>query len=811
MGGLMKRIVILLAILMLGSILLAQADHLRYLPVAETDDFWSPLLNPAALGYGNSNGMAFVGEDREGEYTENYYTLFFNMDNLSYVFERDGREAYSNDHHTLAFGESIFSPNMYFGVKYDWKNKYFEDGKWGLGGLWRPVNYISMAATAYDLEADDQDYRVGMSIRPFAYNEKLSRKLAISADMIYTSEEDAEYDWQKPIVSVSTEPVDGIFLSGSYDLEMERIGANISVALPQTRLGNIFSFNDDDRYETGKMYVHFTDYNQASLFNPANKDRFYTWELKGKITEQKSGFKIGPIRISDKKQQTMTDILEKIEKLKNDEHVKGIYFKNPKYSCSMAARQELQAALLDFKSTGKKIVYYAENLSGSQYCLAASVADAIYLHRNGSVDLRGVSVTMPYFKTLLDTIGVEITNFQSHEYKTAFNSFSYDHMTDAERETYDLLLDGIYIDMIEMIASGRADKLKVPVRELIDNGPYLNGDRAFDNGMIDYLVYDDELDEMIKEEFSIKKFCKKVPEESLQVNWTKESKEKIAVIYAVGTINMGEGKPGMVIGSKTTCDAIRKAREDKSVKGIILRVDSGGGSAFASDVINREIELCKEGENKKPVVASMAGAAASGGYFISCNADMILAQSSTITGSIGVIGMWPSFEKLYRKIYINWSTVKKGENADFGNTSRAPKKGEIDLVKNFIDKTYNDFIIKVAQGRSMSKEDVHKIAMGRVWTGRQALERGLVDKLGGMTLAVEEISKLAGITGEVELVDYSGDDTKLGITVDMSKLSLNPVSSELPAEMQSILTWWDYYQQFKDEKAAMINPVQINE
>ncbi|MCF7912789.1 MAG: signal peptide peptidase SppA [Candidatus Cloacimonetes bacterium] len=808
----MKKGLFLICILMLGSILLAQAEHLRYLPVAETDDFWSPLLNPAAMGFENSNGLAFVGEDRDGEYTKNYYTLFFNMENLSYVFERDGREAYANDHHTLALGESIFSPNFYIGAKYDWKNKYFNDGKWGIGGLWRPVNYLSMAATAYDLANDDKDYRLGMSVRPFAYDEKLSRKLCISADMMYeASEEDAEYDWQKPVVSVSTEPVAGLFLSGSYDLEMERIGANISVSLPHTRLGNIFSFNEDDKYETGKMYVHFTDYNQESIFNPASTDRFYTWELKGQITEQKSGYKIGPFSISDKKQLTMFSILEKIEKLKNDDHIKGIYFKNPSYTCSFAARQELQAALLDFKSAGKKIIYYAENMSGSEYCLAASVADAIYLHRNGTIDLRGVSVSMPYFKTLLDTIGIEITNFQSHEYKTAFNSLSYDHMTDAERETYDLLLDGIYTDMIAMIASGRIDKLKLPVKELIDNGPYLNADRAYDEGMIDYLVYEDELDDLIKDEFSIKKFSKSVPEESLQVNWTEESEEKIAVIYAVGSINMGKGKPGMIIGSKTTSDAIRKAREDKSVKGIILRVDSGGGSAFASDVINREIELCKEGKNKKPVIASMAGAAASGGYYISCNADMIMAQSSTITGSIGVIGMWPSFERLYQKIYINWSTVKKGENADFGNTSRSPKKSEIDLVKNFIDKTYNDFIIKVAQGRNMSKEDIHKIAMGRVWTGKQALERGLVDKLGGLTEAVEEMKLLAGITCDVELVDYSSDDSKLGITIDTSNLTLSPVSAELPAEMQTLLTWWDYYQQFKDEKAAMINPVQINE
>ena len=807
----MKKITIFLLILMISGIMLAQEEYLRYLPIAETDDFWSPLLNPAVLGFGNSNGMAYVGEDHEGEVTKDYYSLFFNMENLSYVFERDGRTEESADRHTLALGESIFSPNFYFGLKYDWKNKYFKDGKWGVSGLWRPVNYLSMAGTAYDLKNDDNDYRVGLSLRPLGNNEKLSRKLCVSGDMIYTVGEDEEYDWQKPIFTVSTEPVSGIFLSGSYDFEYERIGANISVALPHTRLGNLMSFNDDDRYANGKMYVHFTDYNQESLLNPAYKDHYYIWKLKGEIVEEKASFKIGPINISNKGQITMSEILKKIEKLKNDDHIKGIYFKNPNYSCSFAARQEIQKALLDFKSSGKKIIYYADNITGMQYCLAASVADVIYLNKNGSVDLRGVSISVPYYKGLLDTIGVDITNFQSHEYKTAFNSFSYEHMTDAERETYDLLLDGIYTDMIAMIESGRSDKLKVPVRELIDNGPYLNGERAFDNGMIDYLVYEDELDKMIEDEFAVKKFSKKMPEESMQANWQKEKKEKIAVIYAVGSIILGEGQPGKIIGSKTTSEAIRKAREDKSVKGIILRVDSGGGSAFASDVINREIELCKTGENKKPVVASMAGVAASGGYFISSNADMILAESGTITGSIGVIGMWPSFERLYHKIYINWSTVKKGENADFGNTSRAPSQAEIDLVKNFIDKTYNDFVLKVAQGRSMSKDEVHKVAMGRVWTGKQALDRGLIDKIGGFSDAVEEVKLLANITCDVDIVDYSKGETGFTISMDTNGLVSSGTKLGLPQEMDNLLTWWDYYQMYKDEKAAMITPIKINE
>jgi protease IV len=817
LGGIVKKALFFVLVIAITFSLMAQTDNLRYLPVAETDDFWSPLLNPAAMGFGNSKGFAFAGEDRDQKFREDYYSLFFNMAGLSYVLQHDGSQETPADRHTLAIGERL-SQNLYFGVKYDWQNKYFDHGRWGFSGMWRPSNYLSLAATSYDIRADKEEYRLGMSIRPLGKSKKLSRKLTLSGDVFYAmpnldgnTDASDQLEWQKPVISISSEILRGLFVSGSYDLEHERIGANLSLAFPNSKIGNIFGFNDDNEYAVGNMYLHLTDYNKNSISNPYSRDRYHVWELKGEITNQKSGYKIGPFNISDKKQQSVTDLLNKIKELKEDDNIKGIVFKNPRFLASFAVRQELVDALLDFKSEGKNIIIYSDNLSGAQYCFAAAVSDAIYLNKNGGIDLRGISISVPYFKGLLDTLGIDVTNFQSHEYKTAFNSFSYDHMTDAERETYEYLLDGIYHDMKEMIMTGRGDKLKAPLEEIIDKGPYPDGSLAYDLGLVDYLIYEDEFSDLIKEEFAIKNFSKKMQGSSLPVNWYKPEKDKIAIIYAVGSINMGKGKQGKVIGSETTAKAIKKAREDKSVKGIILRVDSGGGSAFASDVINREIELCRQEKNRKPVVASMSGAAASGGYYISSNADKILAQSSTITGSIGVIGVWPSFERLYRKIHINWVTVKKGAHSDFGNTSRAPEEDEIEIVRNFIDKTYNDFLIKVAQGRNMSKESVHEIAMGRVWTGRQALERGLVDKLGGLDDAIDEVKALAGITSEVRLVDYSGYETKFDLNVDMSGIISPAPKLDIPPEMQALLDWWKLYELYHTEKALMISPIEILE
>ncbi|MCF7919699.1 MAG: signal peptide peptidase SppA [Candidatus Cloacimonetes bacterium] len=807
----MKKLFLIIMIAFSLSIIFAQADNLRNLPIAETDDFWSPLVNPAALDFGNSNGFAYVGEDLDGKNQKKFYSLFFNMDGLSYVFQRDGREDMDNDRHTLASGVGDIGRNFYLGAKYDWKNKYIKDGFLSWSALWRPSNMLSLAATANDTGADDKEYRIGMSIRPFGMREDLGRKLTVSADIIHAQLDGEEADWQKPIISVSSEIVDGLYLSAAYDLELEQIGLNTSLSFSNLRIGNLFGFNDNDKYVHGNHYINLTDDNLHSLKELVTPDKFYIWELKGEIKEQKSGFKIGPISLVSKGQTTTKDVIDKIKELTEDKHITGIIFKNPNFSCSFAIRQEIYTALQDFKKSGKKVIVYADFLSGSQYFLAAGVADEIYVHKQGSIDLRGLSVSLPYYKDLLDTLGIDIINFQSHEFKTAFNSFSENHMTDAEKETYEYLLQGLYDEITAMIVSGRREKLKGSIKDIIDQGPYLDASRAYDAGLVDYLIYEDELMDLVKKEYKIKSFTKENDTEELQTQWHKQDVDKVAVIYAVGNIIKGKGKQGMIIGSETTAKAIRKAREDKSVKGIILRIDSGGGSAFASDVINREIELCKEGKNKKPVIASMSGAAASGGYYIAANADKIIAEPATITGSIGVIGVFPYFERLYEKILINWGTVKIGEHADFGVTHKRPSQDQIDQVTNYIAKSYDDFITIVAKGRGMPKEEVHKIAQGRVWTGTQALERGLVDQLGGMDDAVAEMKILAGIKEEVELVDFSGYENKMEISFDTEMYFNRGYDAELPQEMQTLLDWWHNYKLYENEKALMLMPVKISE
>jgi len=375
-------------------------------------------------------------------------------------------------------------------------------------------------------------------------------------------------------------------------------------------------------------------------------------------------------------------------------------------------------------------------------------------------------------------------------------------MTDAERETYDALLDDLYDEIVQMIEEGRGDKLTKPVKQIIDEGPYWNAEIAQQVGLIDGVIFEDQLEDMIKEEFQSSGIVDKYNDNVATTKWSTPRKDKIALIYAVGNIHSGEGVPGKSIGSKTISKAIKQAREDRRVKGIIIRVDSGGGSALASDVIGRGVELCKTGKNKKPVIVSMGGAAASGGYYIAAKADKIIAQPSTITGSIGVIGLYPVFERLYDKIHINWDVVKRGKHSDLGSTHRQPTDYEKKIGEESIEHFYDRFITIVAEGRDMSKDDVHKIAQGRVWTGKQAFERGLVDALGGMDLAVKEMKKIADLKHEVKLVEFEGEDNGKGMKVGIKAANL------IPEELKAV---WDFGVKMKEldgENILMILPVE---
>ncbi|MDY0151560.1 MAG: signal peptide peptidase SppA, partial [Candidatus Cloacimonas sp.] len=410
-----------------------------------------------------------------------------------------------------------------------------------------------------------------------------------------------------------------------------------------------------------------------------------------------------------------------------------------------------------------------------------------------------------YIKNLLDELGIEPINFRSHKYKSAGNMFSEKEMTAAEREVYDSILQSFYDQLVARVELGRGSKLVGSADAIINKGPYLLANDALQGGLVDDLIYEDQLDKQLKKDF---KFSGKIAkmEEYRDYAWSKPKEHQIAVIYASGNIVMGKGTPGQKIALDTTVKLIRDARKNKAYKGIILRVDSGGGSAQASDIILRELELAQT-ENHLPVVVSMAGVAGSGGYYIACKADRIVADPATITGSIGVIGLVFNATEMFKKVRINWSTVKKGENADMGSLSRPWKENEKKMLTDMIEWTYEDFVKKVDDGRKpMNLEQVHQHAQGRIWTGAQALEIGLIDDLGGMDVALDNMRELTGITGKLKIVDATTSAS--GIYIEMGA---NPLQAFLPMKAlgkmsEDYIQLYELWDDFGSDKALMYCP-----
>lgn len=803
----MQRIFSLFILIMAFSVCgIAMAQELPMLneiefPIAGVDNMFIPLSNPALLGTGTANGMgiAYLNDD---EVWQKHYWLLLNTEGLSYIYERDN----GADYHTLATGSQFFPthvlPNLYVGTNYRWSGDIFKEGSFRSGVTYRPHNSTSLAMTWDNPYKWSPSYRGGVALRPLAFVPGIADyRLELTADMNYAKSTEGDYEFLKPILGAQTQILDGIKIGGTYNMEDETSMLSFSLASRKTEIGGISRMKESDNYGIG--WAHFTDLNFKPLLGITSKN-WYGMKLSGNVKSYIAPkYEFGPFKIFDSKDKSIESLIAEINKAKDDPNVQGILLRNPSFSSSYALQQELMDAFAGFKGSGKQLCFYYNNISNGGYMFAASIADKIYLNPMGSLDLRGLSISSPYLKNLLSTLGVEALNFRSHKYKNAGNMFSETEMTPAEREVYDSILQSFYDQLISRVSLGRGDRIKESMEDIIDNGPYFLANDALAKGLVDGLIYEDQLDKQLKEDF---KFSKKIAalEDYRDYAWAKPKDHQIAVIYASGSIVMGKGTPGQKIAHETTVKLIRNARKNKAYKGIILRVDSGGGSAQASDIILRELELAQT-ENKMPVVVSMAGVAGSGGYYIACKADRIVADPATITGSIGVIGLVFNATEMFNKVKVNWSTVKKGEHADMGSMSRPWTETEKEKLTQMIEWTYEDFVKKVDEGRKpMNLEQVHEHAQGRIWTGEQALDIGLIDDLGGMDVAVENMRELTGITGKIKLVDATTGDE--GIHVQMSS---NPLMSLMPMKaLESIsadyLKLYELWQNFSNDQALML-------
>jgi protease-4 len=443
----------------------------------------------------------------------------------------------------------------------------------------------------------------------------------------------------------------------------------------------------------------------------------------------------------------LNDLLKSIRYAATDDKIKGIYLHLTFSPNSYATLEEIRNALIEFKQSKKFIVAYGEVMEEHSYFLA-SVADKVYLNPAGELLINGFSYQEPYLKNMFEKIGVEPQLIRHGKYKAAGEPLIADKMSDANRLQIETFAGSIYKHFITKIAESR----KKSYNKLLIQSPA----DAKKLGMIDGIKYEDEvIDELKKlsstqEKNKINFVTSNSYSKSAKDKSKASSKNKIAVIYVNGDIVSGEGDNESA-GSVSIAESISKARKDSSVKAIILRINSPGGSALASDVMWREVVLAKK---SKPVIVSMGSLAASGGYYIAAPADVIVAEPNTITGSIGVFAVIMNAQKLLNdKLGIKFQTVKMGEYADLGTPDRPLTSGETAILQNGVDRIYNDFVSKVAEGRKLTNAQVDSIAQGRVWTGVDAIKIGLVDELGGMDKALSIAIKKAKIE-DYKIVNY---------------------------------------------------------
>ena len=470
-------------------------------------------------------------------------------------------------------------------------------------------------------------------------------------------------------------------------------------------------------------------------------------DLDGALYERAEENPVLELMGEEYKTYGLDEILASIQKAKDNENIKGIFLQPGIFSASYASLEEIRDALMNFKESGKFIVAYADSYTQEMYYLS-SVADKLIANPQGSIAWQGLASQTIFYKDLMKKVGIDMQIFKVGTYKAAVEPFIATEMSDANREQITAFLNSTWNQLLEDISASRnipVEKLNQYANEMMMFKP---ADEYIACGLADTLLYKDGVLNYLKE------LTGREANESLRTLTLEDMKNIkrnvpldksgniIAVYYAFGAIDQtGSTEEG--IDSEKVIRDLRKLREDETIKAVVLRVNSPGGSAYGSEQIWHEVLLLKE---KKPVVVSMGDYAASGGYYISCAADYIVAEPTTLTGSIGIFGMFPNLDNLLTdKLGLHFDVVKTNKFADMGDLTRAFNPQEKEVMQKYIENGYKLFVKRCADGRNMSIEEIEKIAEGRVWTGSAAKELGLVDELGGLDKALEIAAQKADI------------------------------------------------------------------
>ena len=510
------------------------------------------------------------------------------------------------------------------------------------------------------------------------------------------------------------------------------------------------------------ILVLFSMASTAESETIVKKNSIMMLDLQGTLYERNPEDPLSLLFSNDYIIYGLDDILSSIKKAKENENIKGIYIQANYLNCGYSSLEEIGDALQDFKESGKFIVAYADTYTQGLYYLS-SVADKVLLNPKGMIEWKGLAASPIFYKDLLDKIGVEMQIFKVGTYKSAVEPFIATEMSPANREQITVYLNSIWQQITKDVASSRhisVDELNAAADRMMLFQP---AEESVKCGLADTLIYKNDVRNYLKRMAGIDtdddmpvlgleamtNVKKNVPKD--------KSGNIVAVYYASGEIidyettsPLASGTEPMIVASEVIKD-LRDLKDDDNVKAVVLRVNSPGGSAYGSEQIWYAVsELKKE----KPVIVSMGDYAASGGYYISCNADTIVAEPTTLTGSIGIFGMFPNVKGLTDKIGLKFDVVKTNQYADFGALGRPMNDGEKSLMQMYVNQGYDLFLTRCSDGRDITKEELDKIAQGRVWTGNTAKELGLVDELGGLDKALDIAINKAGIEGGYTVMSY---------------------------------------------------------
>ena len=664
---------------------------------------------------------------------------------------------------------------------------------WDVGATWRPLQWFGLGAVGQNLFTGrsalgiEERWGMGLSLRP------LRDRVVLSADFLLPSRPDVTLADGELQAALRVAPTDGLVLRG-WGTTAGEVGLGAEVYFGTAGLGGFGTgaVEGGSTAPLGMLYAQSAEGDQR-LFGSGQQVVEVNLDKPFPYT-QSSGLFSRP-------SETYLHLLQRLDRAAEDDNVRGIVLQLDQIAFSFAQLEEVRATVLRAKANGKSVVAYLNRSTGNAAYLLATAADEIYLHPATGLDLIGLSAELLFLRETLDIVGVEPQVASRGRFKSAPETFTRTGSSPANREQTDALLDDLSGAWAQGIADGRGKELE-RMWELIDGGPYTAAE-ALELGLVDGLVYPDELEDRLDEAFT--EDHELTDEYGLQdesSGW-KPARE-IAVVRVTGTIVTGDSSTpglfggGFTAGSDSISRQLRKARRTDSVKAVVLRVDSPGGSSFASDDIWRAVEQLKEAD--KPVVVSMGGTAASGGYYVSAGADRILANPSTITGSIGVYaGPIPSLAGLFEKLGVHSEVYTRGRRAAMWSLSKPLDEQEFAALDRLVGETYSQFKQRVSDGRDMDLEAVEVVAQGRVWSGQAALDNGLVDELGGFLEAIDAAREAAGIDrdAEVELIQFSGREgpsgelARLGVRAasTLAGVDFEPLPPLLPPELAAIARW----------------------